>query len=186
MQNQSKNVLLVSAIVLIAAATRLIPHPMNFAPLGAMALFGAAYFGKRGLGLLLTMGAWFLSDLFLNNVVYSMGSEFTLFTPGSFFIYGSIVLIFLLGSSFLKQITLPRILGGSLMASAIFFTFSNLGVWIQGTMYPMTGGGLVACYAAAIPFLKFTILGDLCYSGVLFVAYERIFKEQLKGEEVRK
>lgn len=175
-----------STIVIVAAATRLIPHPMNFAPLGAMALFGAAYFGKRGLGLLLTMGAWFLSDLFLNNFVYSMGAGFTLFTPGSFFIYGSIALIFLLGSSFLKQITLPRLLGGSLMASAIFFIVSNFGVWMQGTMYPMTGTGLVACYAAAVPFLKFTILGDLCYSGVLFIAYERIFKEQLKGEEVKK
>ena len=89
----NKRILIVSAIIIGAALTRLIPHPMNFAPLGAMALFGSAYLSRNGVGLFATMMAWFISDLLLNNFVYAT-SGFTLFTQGSFFIYGSIVLIY--------------------------------------------------------------------------------------------
>lgn len=179
MQMNNKNILVVAAIVAVAAITRLLPHPMNFAPLGAMALFGSAYFGKKGLGLLITMVAWLLSDFILNNFVYSFSNETVIFTQGAPFIYGSIVLIYLMGTQMMKKITLVRMLSGSLLASIIFFTISNFGVWFSGTMYPMTAAGLATCYAAAIPFFTNTIAGDLFYAGALFLLYERVFKAQL-------
>lgn len=151
---------------------------MNFAPLGAMALFGSAYLGKKGVGLLVTMIAWMFSDLLLNNLVYSSGS-FTFFTEGAFFIYGSIVLIYAVGTKVLSKVSVSRMLGGSLLASIIFFAVSNFGVWVTGTMYPNTFDGLIACYAAAIPFFQNTLAGDLVYSVALFLIYERLFKAQL-------
>lgn len=183
MQMNKKNIFIVAAIILVAAVTRLIPHPMNFAPLGAMALFGSAYLGRKGLGLLITMLAWLASDFILNNFVYSFSSETVFFTQGAPFIYGSIILIYLMGSQVLKKINLTRMVGGSLAASVIFFVFSNFGVWFSGTMYPMTIEGLEACYLAAIPFFTNTLAGDLFYAGALFLLYERVFKTQLQEQK---
>ena len=184
MQNISNKAFVISAIILCAALSRIIPHPMNFAPLGAMALFGAAYFGKRGAGLLWVMIAWFASDLILNNFVYSTQSGFSLFTSGAIYIYGSIALIFVLGKLLFKKITIARMLTGSISASIVFFVISNFGVWMQGTLYPMNWGGFVACYSAAIPFFQNTVTGDLMYSGLLFVAYEKLFRQQLNESRV--
>lgn len=181
----NKRIFILGAIIIGAALTRLIPHPMNFAPLGAMALFGSAYLSKNSIGLVATMMAWFISDLVLNNFVYA-ASGFTLFTEGSVFIYGSIVLIYLLGKGLLKEVTLPRMLGGSLGASVIFFLLSNFGVWMSGYGYPMTAEGLVACYVAAVPFFQNTLFGDLFYAAVLFMLYERYFKSQLITDKVRR
>jgi len=153
---------------------------MNFAPLGAMALFGSAYLGKNHIGLVVTMLAWFISDFVLNNFVYSFGTGITFFTNGFAFIYGSIVLIYLVGIKLFNNISFGRVVGGSLAASVIFFVLSNLGVWASGTMYPMTLEGLQMCYAAAIPFFQNTLAGDLVYSGVLFVGYEYLFRRQLE------
>lgn len=184
MQNISKKALVIGAIIFVAALSRMIPHPMNFAPLGAMAIFGAAYFGNRGLGLLITMITWFLSDLLLNNIVYSTQSGLVLFTEGAVFIYGSITLIFFLGKALLKKVFIGRMLLASLSASVIFFVVSNFGVWMHGMMYPMTTEGLIMCYSAAIPFFKMTVAGDLAYSGVLFIAYERLFRQQLDESKI--
>ena len=53
------------AIILVAAVLRLIPHPPNFAPLTAMALFGGACFTDKRAAFLLPLAALFLSDLFI-------------------------------------------------------------------------------------------------------------------------
>ena len=181
----NKRILIVSAIIIGAALTRLIPHPMNFAPLGAMALFGSAYLSRNGVGLFATMMAWFISDLLLNNFVYAT-SGFTLFTQGSFFIYGSIVLIYFLGKGLLKEVTMPKMLAGSLGASVIFFVLSNLGVWLSGQGYPLTMGGLVACYTIALPFFQNTLIGDLFYALVLFLIYERYLKSMMVPDKLRR
>ena len=186
MQVKTNKVLVISAIILFAALSRIIPHPMNFAPLGAMALFGAAYFGKKGSGLLWVMLAWFLSDVVLNNFIYSIQSGFSLFTKQSIFIYGSIVLIYALGKTLFRKFTVGRMLVGSLSASVIFFAISNFGVWMQGGLYPMTWEGLITCYSAAIPFFQSTLSGDLIYSGLLFIAYEKLFRQQLDESRVEK
>ena len=129
------------------------------------------------------MLAWLISDFILNNFVYDVSSGVVLFTQGSIFIYASIVLIYLLGTKLLNKISIARMLGGSFLASIIFFTLSNFGVWMSGYMYPMNAAGLIDCYIAAIPFFKNTMAGDLFYSGALFLVYEKIFKAQLVSKE---
>lgn len=170
-----KSILIITGFILLAALTRLLPHAYNFTPLGAIALFGAAYFTDKKWALLIPLVAFWGSDLLLNNITYAAYYDgFTWFTSGMLYSYGSIAMIVILGYYLLKKITVGRVLGGALGASVIFFIISNLGVWISGTIYPLTLEGLIACYTAAIPFFHYTIAGNVIYSAVLFGAYEWI------------
>jgi hypothetical protein len=168
-----KPILILAAFIIFAALSRLLPHAYNFTPLGAIALFGAAYFPSKKWALIIPLIAIWVSDLILNNVMYSAYYEgFAWFTSGFLYIYGSIAMIVVLGYYILKKVTIGRVLGGALGASLIFFVISNFGVWITSPLYPLTAEGLMACYTAAIPFFHNTIAGNIVYSGVLFGGYE--------------
>jgi hypothetical protein len=161
------------ALVALAALTRLLPHPHNFTPIGAIALFGAAYFNRQWLMLAVPFAALFLTDLFINNVIYRemYGGQFQLFT--SVWIYAAFALVMLAGTGILRnKVTGVRVLGASISASAIFFLVTNFSVWAESGMYPKTAAGLAACYTAGIPFLGNTILGDLFFSVAMFGVYE--------------
>ena len=81
-------------------------------------------------------------------------------------------MIVILGIMLLKKITFPRVFGGALGASLVFFIVSNFGVWLGSALYPLTAEGLIMCYTAAIPFFHYTLAGNLIYCGVLFGGYE--------------
>ncbi len=158
-------------VVLAAAFSRLIPHPTNFTPIGALALFGAAYFSNRFIAFLIPALAIFLSSLVINNVVYQPESFVWFYEdfPGQILAFG---LITLLGLGLLKQVKVKNVLLSSLAASIILFVITNFSAWLTTGMYPQTWSGLVQCYTMAIPFFGNTILGDLVYCGVLFGGYE--------------
>jgi hypothetical protein len=63
-----------------------------------------------------------------------------------------------------------RIGAASLVASVSFFLISNFMVWVVWDMYAKNFGGLLACYAAALPFFRNTVTGDLVFSAVFFGA----------------
>ena len=160
-------------LIFIAAFSRMIPHMHNFSPLGAIGLFGAAYFTKKWYALLIPISATWLSDLFINNVIYAKYyPTFTWFYEGFFWQYGSYVLIAIAGFFIFKKVSAGRVVAGALTSSVIFFIISNFGCWIGSTFYSQSLAGLTTCYAAGIPFLKGTLLGDLCYSGALFGSFE--------------
>ena len=163
----------IALMILLAALSRLLPHPPNFAPIGGMALLGAAYFSKKYWAFIIPIVAMWISDLVLNNVVYGQYFDhFVWFYSGSLFTYGAFVLIVFWGVFTLKTARILKLVVSALSASVIFFLVSNFGVWFSGTMYPKDFSGLVACYTAGIPFFHNTILGDLVYTGVLFGAFE--------------
>jgi hypothetical protein len=163
----------ICGIILLAAASRMLPHPPNFAPISAMALFGAAYFDRRFLAILVPFVATWLSDLFINNVIYAKYyTEFTWFYEGFIWTYGSYLLIGIFGLLMLRKVTTIRIFGTAIGATAIFFLVSNVGCWVGNPIYPQNLSGLLACYAAGLPFLGATLMGDLVYSGILFGSFE--------------
>lgn len=158
-----------TAFILVTAFSRIIPHMPNFSPLGAIGLFGAAHFAKKWQAFLIPIAATWLSDLFINNVIYAQYyPQFTWFYQGFYWQYGSYLLITLAGVFIFGKINPKRVMAGALASTTIFFLVSNFGVWAGGTMYSKTFDGLMACYAAGIPFLNGTILGDLVYSAALF------------------
>ncbi|MEX2574523.1 MAG: DUF6580 family putative transport protein [Balneolaceae bacterium] len=170
---KNKRFYIITGFIVLAVLSRILPHPYNFTPLGAIALFGAAYFTDNKWALLVPLVAMWISDLILNNFIFSTFFEgITLFNQGMIWIYGSLVLISLTGMKFLNKITIPRVLGSAVGASVIFFTISNLGVWLTSPMYPLSLQGLMSCYTAAIPFFHNTLAGDLVYCATLFGAFE--------------
>lgn len=146
---------LLTAIV-AAAALRLVPHPPNFTPIGAMALFSAAYLGRRPLAFAAPLGALLISDLVLG------------FYSGMLFQYVGVGLIVLLGWLALSRLSVLRLASAAVASSILFFAISNFGVWAVSGMYPPTLAGLSACYVAAIPFFQNTLAGDLFYTALLF------------------
>jgi hypothetical protein len=164
-----------TAFILLAAMSRVIPHMHNFSPLGAIALFGAAHFGRRWQALLVPIAATWLSDLVINNILYARYyPEFTWISPGFYWTYGSYALIAMAGWGLLRKITAGRVIGAAGVSSLIFFAVSNFGCWVGSTVYPQTAGGLLTCYVAGIPFIQGTVLGDLCYSVLLFGGYHAL------------
>ena len=142
--------------IFVAAALRLVPHPPNFSPIGAMALFGGAYFGKRPLAFAAPLGALLLSDAVLG------------FHSGMPYVYGSVALTVLIGWAVAKRMTALTITGAAVATSILFFTITNFGTWATGELYPPTLSGLIACFVAAIPFFQNTLAGDLFFSALLF------------------
>lgn len=156
------------AAVLLAALSRLIPHPPNFAPITALALFGAATLSDRRVALLTPLAALFVSDLCIE-ALHRMGlmASWGIY-PGMWVTYTAFLLIGLLGLLLRRHRNVPAITGATLAGSVFFFVWTNFGVWAGGNLYPHTAEGLLACYTAAIPFFQNTLLGDAVYGTALF------------------
>ena len=163
MQFDSRNKLILFFIVL-GALSRLIPHPLNFTPVAAMALFGGTYILNKKYAFLVPISVMFLSDIILE---IKDGSGFH---PEMIWVYGSILLITTLGFFLRGREQRQTIMVASLTGSLLFFFITNFGTWTTG-MYGYTTQGLVNCYVAAIPFFRGTIMGDLFYNLVFFGGY---------------
>ena len=164
---------IISIIILLAAFTRIMPHPPNFSPMAAIGLFGAAHFAKKWQAFLIPLIGIWISDLVINNFVYSShSSNFVWFYGGFYWQYISYVFIIFAGLFiFNKGISVTNTLGGMVSSSGIFFLFSNFGVWAGGAMYTKNISGLITCYAAGIPFIHNTIISDFLFTTVLFGTY---------------
>lgn len=162
-----------SIIILLAAFTRIMPHPPNFSPMAAIGLFGAAHFAKKWQAFFIPLIGIWVSDLVINNYVYSSSSSnFVWFYSGFYWQYMSYILIIFAGLFiFNRGISLTKTFGGMISSSGIFFFVSNFGVWAGGIMYPKNFGGLITCYAAGVPFIHNTIISDVLFTTVLFGTY---------------
>jgi hypothetical protein len=156
--NHSRLIALLSAI-LAAAILRLVPHPPNFTPIGAMALFSGAYLGRRPVAFAAPICALLFSDLVLG------------FYHGQATVYFSVALIVMIGMVALGRVSPLRVGAAAIVSSILFFVITNFGMWLFSGFYPRTLAGLEACYVAAIPFFQNTIAGDLFYATLLFGAF---------------
>jgi Family of unknown function (DUF6580) len=147
---------ILAGMILIATASRLIPHPPNFTPMAALALFGGASFADRRAAFFTPLAGLLLSDLVLG--FYAM-------TP---VVYGSFALVVCLGFWLRRRQNLLRLAVASVAGAVLFFILTNFGVWALGTLYPKNMIGLADCYIAAIPFFWNTLSSDLFYSALLF------------------
>ena len=159
--------LVLAALILVAALTRVLPHPPNFSPVEAVALFGGAYFASRYWALLVPLAAMLLSDLVLAKINGGLYSSW-FGSSGMLLVYACVAIGVFLGYRLRGKVSGARVLGYALLGSLLFFTVTNFGVWLSSPMYPQTTAGLLAAYAAGIPFFKWTVLGTLFYSAMLF------------------
>ncbi len=160
-RNLLNKLLTPATFVLIGALARVIPHAPNFAPIGAMALFGGTYMDKKQ-ALILPILAMMLSD-------FIIGFDSL---PMRIAVYGSFLAIVLIGFWLKKRLSYKTLIVSSLAASVLFFFVTNFAVWAFGTMYPKSLYGLSQAFFYALPFFRNTLLGDLFYSGAFFGGYQ--------------
>jgi hypothetical protein len=162
------------AMIVLAALSRLLPHPPNFAPITAIALFGAAYFDRKWLAFLVPMAAMLLSDVILEILHRNGLSPVRGFHPFMGAVYGAIAVIAGLGLLLRGRVQPLSVLAAVLGGSVVFFVLTNFAVWALTDDvpvpygYPKTWAGLIECFVLGVPFFHWTLLGDLTYSTVLF------------------
>lgn len=153
-------------LMVLAVLSRVVPFPgLNFTAVGA----GLLYFGARrplkemALPVLTLMATDFYLTMFVYHYAWHTGAYLVTWAW-----YAGVIL---LGRALLsKQITVTRVVAAPVASATSFFLVSNFAVWAAGTMYPMTMGGLGACYAAALPFYRNDLLATTAITAVAFGA----------------
>ncbi len=164
--------MLPALLIVLCVALRIIPHPPNFAPVGATAVFAGRTL-PVWLAIGLTCVAMLLGDFALSRI---RGYPFlTAVTP---FVYGGFAIQALLGRALRRS--RGGAVGAAVLGALAFFVVSNFGVWVGG-LYGHSFSGLVACYVAAIPFFGPTLAGDVLWTLALMFVY-RAFARRLQSQ----
>ena len=150
-------------LILIGVSLRLLPHPPNFAPIAAIALFGGVYFSRK-IAFILPITAMIISDIFIGYYEFSLMA----------FVYGSFLLCVVLGFWLKKHKKWYTVGGSAILSAILFFLITNFAVWAFTPWYTKTIFGLIQCYLMALPFFKNTLLGDLFYVTAFFGTYEMV------------
>lgn len=154
----------ITTTVLVAAASRLLPHLPNFTPVAAMALFGGVYFLEKKWAFIIPLIAMFLSDMAME-LFYGSGIHSTMI-----YVYFGFILTTLIGIFIRNNVQIKTILTGSLLSSILFFLITNFGYWAS-LGFPMGYTGLTSAYIQGIPFFRYTLLGDLFFNIILFGSF---------------
>ena len=165
-ENLLYRALLALVLILLAAALRIAPHPWNFTPVGAMALFSGAVLRDRRLAFFFPLLTLFLGDIFIG------------FHKLMFIVYASFLINVAIGLWLHDRRTPARISLATLLGAIQFFLVTNFAVWQFLGGFPRTASGLLLCYTAGIPFFGNTLAGDALYVALLFGGYalaERLF-----------
>ena len=158
MTEKRLNIAIVVALIALGALLRVLPHPANFAPVAAIAIFGGAMLPRR-YGILAPLAAMVVSDVVIG---------FHNLIPVT---WGSYVLIALVSGIWMKKRTLTRGITLTLSASIFFYVVTNFAVWVTSGMYAHTLSGLMSCYIMALPFFRNTLLSDMLFTASLFGLY---------------
>ena len=166
----TRNTVLVLMIV-AAGAFRLLSYKYpyvlsNFTPVGAIALFGGAYFTDKWKAYLVPLLTLFISDMALN---YLYASKIVFYSESlwMYLCFGIIVFI----GSLIRKATVVSVLMASVVSVVIHWLFIDM-PWLYGNLYPHTLAGYGQSLVAAIPFEKNMLLGDAIFGVILFGGFE--------------
>jgi len=146
-------------LLFLAAVSRIVPHPVNVAPITAIALFAGVYLDRK-YAFIIPIAAMLISDYFIG------------FYDAMIWVYLSVIMIGFIGLWLNQHRGILPTIGSTVAGSVLFFIVTNFGVWVL--WYPHTWTGFIGCYTAAIPFFRNTMLGDLGYVTTLFGIYELV------------
>lgn len=174
--------LLTGFAMLAVALSRLMPHPFNFTPVAALALYGGARGKNTAFSFLLPLVVMVFSDILVMQFLYpENGNPFAYFiTKDALGVYLAFGLVVCIGLLLKRNIKLPTVIVASLLSSFLFYAVTNFVSWLGNPFYPQDLTGLMACYAAGIPFYNNDpmgsfflnqFVGDLFFSGILFGAH---------------
>lgn len=169
-RNSIEQVIGFTLLVVAAVSARLwfrdIP---NFAPVAAVALFAGYVFKSRVLAIAVPLTTLVISDFLIG------GYE----TVVMIAVYSSLTAPVLLRGFLRRHVRFDgrnarwsefgKLTCCALGASVLFFVVTNLAVW--ATWYQANPVMFGPCYAQALPFFRFTLLGDLAFATTLFGGY---------------
>ena len=144
-------------LILFGVVLRVFPHPANVAPIAALALFGGVYLKPR-YAFFVPLGAVVLSDIAIG--FDSLASRAM--------VYGAFMLVSLIGLAVRKRKNAVTVVLGSIGGSLTFYLVTNFAYFYPLSLYPHTLAGVSSSYYNALPFFRYTLLGDLFYVGVFF------------------
>jgi len=161
MNDKIKGIFTIVFLITIGIILRCLPHPPNFTPIGAIALFGGIYLSKK-VAISMPILAMIISDFFIGPYDIEL----------MLCVYGGFIFMVFLGSWLKKYKKYNAVLIGSLASAFLFFVITNFAVWIFTPWYSNNLSGLSLCYAMGLPFLKNDLIGTLFYTGILVGSYE--------------
>lgn len=173
MSSQKVNVRTIVLVLMIvaAAAFRLLSYEFkflsNFTPVGAIALFGGAYFSDKWKAYVTVLLSLFLSDILIN---YLYTSKLVLWYSGSTWVYLTFVIMIFVGT-LIKKVNVANVAMASLASVCIHWLMIDM-PWLYGSLYPHTLAGYGQSLVAAIPFERNMLLGDIVFCGILFGGFE--------------
>lgn len=175
--------ILVLVVMMVGAAAMRIPNAAqltlwaNFTPIGAMGLFGGAYFTSKWKAYAFPLITLLVSDLIINLFIFD--GKYGVMYGKWYIIYGIFALIVFFGKILIKKVNIHNIVLASVIAALSHWLIADFTVWMGGgtdlrTMLPLTKNwaGLIQCYAQGFPFMKNFMMGNLVYSGILFGAFQ--------------
>lgn len=156
-----------SVLILLAALSRLLPHPPNFSPVIAISILGGAIITNRKLAFIIPIAVMVISDIFIG------------FHPYIWAVYSAMIVSVLIGMYAGKNMKFSKLVISSLMGSILFYIITNFAYWLTSGSYPMNLTGLSQAYIVGLPFFKynpiemlgFGMIGDLIYVTILYGAY---------------
>ncbi len=166
------------SLTVLGAVARLLPHPPNFAPVGATSLFAGARL-PRWQAYLVPLALMAVTDPILSSF-YGVQP----YTRYSIFIYASFLISVWLGRRLRNTESISRIAAVTILNSIQFFLITNFGSWLWFPGYQHTSAGLASCYVAAIPFFGWTLASDVLYTAVLFGLYAWLSRTVASNERI--
>ncbi len=180
-----REILIVAMLIFLSALCRIFTNQIglwNFNAIGAAALFGGIVLKDKRLAYVVPLLSLFLSDVFLQcfTSIHALDRNYL---GQLLFVYGAFLLITWIGT-LIKKVNVLTLLLSSIGTGVLFFLISNLGTFLTTDLYPKTGAGLLACYAAGIPFYQSDnmfssfalngLMGNVFFTAVLFGAWTAI------------
>ncbi|MCF6405882.1 hypothetical protein L3C95_23485 [Chitinophaga filiformis] len=180
-----REILIVAMLIFLSALCRIFTNQIglwNFNAIGAAALFGGIVLKDKRLAYVVPLVSLFLSDVFLQcfTSIHALDRNYL---GQLLFVYGAFLLITWIGTT-IKKVNMLTLLLSSVGTGVLFFLISNLGTFLTTDLYPKTGAGLLACYAAGIPFYQSDnmfssfalngLMGNVFFTAVLFGVWTAI------------
>jgi hypothetical protein len=154
-------IMLAYIFLALAVGFRFLPQTLGFTPVTAALLFFGCYSSRRRIWI--PVVALAASDFLLTTYRYAY--PFTWDHYVTFLWYAAVAW---LGTGLRNNPRPLRIIGAALAGSISFFLVSNFAFWTTGIMYPRSLDGLLTCFAAALPFFRRGLEGDLLFTCVMF------------------
>lgn len=151
-----ERVITLTLIILAAAASRILPHPVNVTPIAAIALFAGAHFTSKLLAFIVPIVAMIISDAIIG------------FYPQLWVTYIAFAGVVAVGFWLRNRKNITNVAVATVSGSVLFFLVTNFPLWSHYNMYPHTLDGIVQSYTMALPFFRNSLAGDLFYSALLF------------------